>query len=107
MSLEHNTDIWLERYKRYLQSDEWKEKREKIMVFWDFKCALCFSPRGLQVHHRTYARVGNERLQDLILLCNRCHGKFHETLGHEAGPGQPLSISDAIDLWTNMNGFDR
>ena len=31
----------------------------------------------LVVHHVTYKRYGKEKLQDLRLLCYRCHNEFH------------------------------
>jgi replicative DNA helicase len=32
----------------------------------------------LEVHHRTYERIGQERSEDLTVLCDVCHGLFHE-----------------------------
>ncbi len=34
-------------------------------------------PTVLEVHHLTYQRVGHELLDDLILLCQVCHGKMN------------------------------
>ena len=39
---------------------------------------LCNGTEGLDVHHRTYDRVGAEELDDLTTLCDRCHTLFHE-----------------------------
>jgi len=33
--------------------------------------------KGFQVHHLTYARMGNEHPDDLIALCPGCHAKRH------------------------------
>lgn len=33
---------------------------------------------NLEVHHRTYERVGNERPADVIALCKACHEKHHD-----------------------------
>ena len=33
--------------------------------------------REQRANHRTYERKGRERLSDLILLCRKCHGRFH------------------------------
>jgi 5-methylcytosine-specific restriction endonuclease McrA len=99
------TNEWLRRYKAYLQSPEWQEKRERLLEFWDYQCATCSSPLDLQVHHRTYKRVGNERLNDLIVLCESCHEKFHETLGKQAGPDRPQTVQEIVKLWEGMN-FD-
>lgn len=37
--------------------------------------------KPLQVHHRTYERIGNEGLDDLIVVCPRCHMKIHGIQG--------------------------
>ena len=65
-------------YHDYLRSDEWKVKREEAIKRADRRCQICFSPNDLNVHHRTYDRVGNERNSDLIVLCKECHAKFHD-----------------------------
>lgn len=33
--------------------------------------------KGYQVHHLTYARMGNEHPEDLVALCPKCHTKRH------------------------------
>lgn len=48
-----------------------------------FKCQLCNSSDNLQTHHKTYARHGYEHMtkvikEDLIVLCEECHTKFHD-----------------------------
>lgn len=64
-------------YAAYLLSEIWKEKRERVLIFWDHKCALCYSGTKLQVHHRTYERLGREKITDLLPLCENCHQYFH------------------------------
>lgn len=65
-------------YSEYLRSPEWQEKRKKALRFAGFKCQLCNSAERLNVHHRTYERLGQELLGDLITLCNDCHSIFHQ-----------------------------
>ena len=60
-------------------SDHWKDVRQR---FWHSKlhkksCYVCGSTEYLQVHHKSYKRIGKEKLSDLILLCDGCHGKTH------------------------------
>lgn len=63
-------------YQDYLQSDSWKWKRQMILD--QFRtCQICNSAVNLEVHHRTYERLGNEQLEDLTLLCSKCHELFH------------------------------
>lgn len=72
---------WLPRsypdYKAYLASVEWAQRAEAAKDKADGLCVVCLSAEKLEVHHRTYERVGRERDEDLAVLCGRCHGKFH------------------------------
>lgn len=45
----------------------------------DRVCRACFEDREweLVIHHLTYARVGNEFLSDVVLLCTSCHNNLH------------------------------
>ncbi|MCE5329646.1 HNH endonuclease [bacterium] len=31
----------------------------------------------MQVHHLTYKSFGNEELEDLVTVCEKCHEKIH------------------------------
>jgi 5-methylcytosine-specific restriction endonuclease McrA len=64
-------------YRDYLQTEHWLNVRERVNEFWGRRCAVCNSPDNVQVHHRTYDHLGQERIQDVILLCDSCHTKFH------------------------------
>ena len=66
-------------YRDYLQTPEWKERRQKHLLSADYRCQICNSVKQpLNVHHRTYERRGNEYYTDLIVLCRDCHVTFHE-----------------------------
>jgi hypothetical protein len=43
---------------------------------------VCGTADHLQLHHRTYARLGRERLRDLILLCGDHHKFAHSCSWH-------------------------
>jgi hypothetical protein len=65
-------------YDKYLQSDSWYQRARSEKSI-NSRCSLCNrSSRPLNVHHRTYERVGNERPGDLTVLCDECHGLFHK-----------------------------
>lgn len=68
-------------YAMYLQSEEWQRKKRIVTEFWGGRCCLCNSTESLQVHHRTYQRLGQELMSDLILLCDRCHELHHISVG--------------------------
>jgi len=64
-------------YHEYIQCPEWKAKRADVLERDGFKCQQCSSTYMHNVHHKTYARLGNESLDDLITLCQVCHRKEH------------------------------
>jgi hypothetical protein len=64
-------------YQEYLQSPEWQEKRDEVLGQARHRCRVCNSRHQLEVHHRTYDRVGHERSDDLTVLCRPCHELFH------------------------------
>lgn len=65
-------------YREYLESPEWKRLRELAIERADGRCQLCnVTPPTFHVHHRTYERLGHERVEDLTALCPRCHRRYH------------------------------
>jgi 5-methylcytosine-specific restriction endonuclease McrA len=71
-------------YRAYIgppRSPAWEAKRRKKLEQQGYRCERCKRHktqlrRGLEwleVHHRTYVRLGRERLSDLQVLCNTCH----------------------------------
>lgn len=70
-------------YNRHLKSEQYRKLRGRVL-FRDFgMCQAivngkkCGSKIGVEVHHLTYARFGNEHINDLITLCERCHTAIH------------------------------
>lgn len=68
-------------YKEYLQSPEWKRKRDERVLI-DGKCAICGRPFDLNVHHLTYKNVPHEKIGDLVTLC-RTHHEEIEKMKHK------------------------
>jgi hypothetical protein len=66
-----------ELYYDYLQSPQWDSLRKAKLKEAGYRCQLCNANGKIAVHHRTYDRVFNELLSDLIALCDPCHEKFH------------------------------
>lgn len=66
-------------YALSLNSENWKQVRLKIIAR-DRCCVDCGSKLYLEVHHLTYIHKGNEleHLEDLVLLCAKCHEKRHK-----------------------------
>ena len=65
-------------YQEYLQTEHWRNKRYEALNRANHKCQLCGNKENLQVHHNTYDNRGNEKDEDLIVLCEICHAKFHD-----------------------------
>jgi hypothetical protein len=75
------TDMSHVAYQDYLASEAWRARR-RIMLKRSFhKCQVCGASDQLQIHHRTYDRLGNERPEDLTVLCGSCHTLFHQHRG--------------------------
>jgi hypothetical protein len=66
-------------YLEYLSSEHWKKLKDK---YWHSKlpksCYVCHTTENLNLHHKTYKRIGREWLADLILLCKKHHQETHE-----------------------------
>lgn len=63
-------------YKNYLKSKKWKVRRKQVLERDNYTCQECGN-KAWQVHHLTYKRIFNERLNDLISLCEDCHKEIH------------------------------
>lgn len=65
-------------YESYLRGAAWRRSPARLgeLRSAERRCRLC--DRGapetrVEVHHRTYARLGRERPADLCCLCRDCH----------------------------------
>ena len=71
-------------YRSYLLSDSWRATRERYRASkLPQGCWVCHVP-NVDLHHRTYARLGNEKVTDLVPLCREHHDLLHE---------------EGLDLW--------
>lgn len=64
-------------YEDYLRSAKWQRKRRAALARAEHRCQVCSGRDRLNVHHRTYERLGDERPADLTVLCETCHEIFH------------------------------
>lgn len=67
-------------YETYIASADWRVKANDAKQRAGWQCSLCDETKALEVHHRTYLRLGRERPSDLVVLCWRCHRRHHGTL---------------------------
>jgi 5-methylcytosine-specific restriction endonuclease McrA len=86
-------------YYNYIKSEDWQKMRKKyyasgmrnlFKLQGKWKCYCCLTDNvPLDLHHRTYKRLGEENLHDLVPVCRSCHDLIHE-----------LFDSNRISLWS-------
>jgi hypothetical protein len=65
---------WLDNvHTPYLNSNEWKEKRKKVLFRDKFTCQACLINEATEAHHLTYKHYKQEPLFELISMCSKCH----------------------------------
>lgn len=62
-----------ENYNAYMQSPDWKKRREQVLKRDHYTCQACLSATATDAHHKTYDHFGNEPLFDLVAVCRPCH----------------------------------
>ena len=74
-------------YRKYIVSAAWKRRAREAKERAGWRCQTCpdegTPDAPLGVHHLTYAHLGNEPPEDLLVQCEQCHA-----LGHEGEDGE-------------------
>jgi 5-methylcytosine-specific restriction endonuclease McrA len=60
-------------YLGYIRSAAWRGRRTAALIRAGHRCQVCGAKKRLEVHHVTYQNLGNERDEDLTVLCWQCH----------------------------------
>jgi hypothetical protein len=66
-------------YFDYIRSSKWRQSAARLgeLAASGYRCRMCFAADAeeapLEVHHRTYQRLGHELVGDLTALCRYCH----------------------------------
>ncbi len=82
-------------YRVYLASPHWAELRARYRRSGRPQvCVVCGCP-WVQLHHGSYARVGRERLRDLVPLCDEHHEEAHRI---RAARRKPKATASAKQL---------
>lgn len=101
-----------ERYMAYIHSDDWLAKKAEYWASGRY-CRGCGATENLEVDHLDYARLGDERMTDLLGLCDVCHDvvtRARKAAGATSGSGyrrvteQVLGVT--LPRW-RMNNRDR
>ncbi len=67
-------------YTDYLQSEKWAKIRRKVFRHYggEHRCCCCGIKQPIiDIHHMTYDRIFDEKLEDLRPLCRVCHSNYH------------------------------
>jgi hypothetical protein len=102
-----------EEYRQYIASADWQQRRKQFLRPWTF-CWGCMMPRWLakiaygqdiNVHHKSYANLGNERPTDVTTLCRRCHEI--ETFGRSELTAPPSAKCEVcrMDHWNPYSDY--
>ena len=65
-------------YKQYISSKKWKEKKEEVFKLRGKECEQFGYKHRIHVHHLSYENLGDEKMEDLQILCYQCHMSKHE-----------------------------
>jgi len=75
---EHNRIKWFQEHNEYLQTDQWKAIRLKVLKRDNNLCQGCLEATATEVHHLSYAHWKNELMFELLSVCYDCHhNKIH------------------------------
>ena len=70
------------KYRDYIRSKEWQQVKKRYRASnLPQDCHVC-GTRPVEMHHKTYKRLGSERLTDLLPLCRTCHQLVHDFCNH-------------------------
>jgi 5-methylcytosine-specific restriction endonuclease McrA len=64
---------WFKEHNEYLQTDQWKAIRLKVLKRDNFLCQGCLEAPATEVHHLSYAHWKNELMFELLSVCSNCH----------------------------------
>lgn len=74
-------EAWFQQYNKYLDSPEWRRKRELVLKRDNYLCQCCLKNTATQVHHKSYEFVdmeGGEPAFDLVSICPPCHERIEK-----------------------------
>ena len=94
----------------YLASSAWgakkQEKRERTRKKDLNRCQLCGESNILlDLHHRTYQRLGEERLEDLVWCCRSCHNVIHDPRNFHCSDRKLNRVTSSIARRFKRNGL--
>lgn len=80
----------------YLHSEHWKNLRIQAFKEWGRHCHRCPATSRLDVHHLRYRNLYDVTVQDLQILCRKCHEREHAQPTAIVFHGLPSEICQQI-----------
>lgn len=87
---------WSERYRAYLRSAQWREKRAAVLERAGGMCEACRVVPAEEVHHTTYDHIFDEPLWELRAVCSACHRAISEADGVDIDSSKPKIRSETV-----------
>jgi len=66
----------------HLQSDYWHNLKQTRLAMANQACEHCGIMGNLHLHHISYANLGIEDIEDVVILCATCHQAVHDAAEH-------------------------
>lgn len=80
---EHDKNPYsLTEYKKYLDSDHWQNFAKNVLKE-SPHCQVC-NAKAEHIHHLHYRNIRNEKAEDVVALCQKCHAYIH--------PDNPMTV---------------
>lgn len=105
---------------RYLKSEHWSNLRIAKLAAEDAKCRKCgYRDLSNDIHHLLYRRLYDVTLDDLVVLCRKCHERVHEALEigrtfvkrwEDRGPEYVWKATNRVFRWLRLienKGLDK
>ncbi len=65
---------------KYLKGDHWNLVKKFRLEIDKYRCALCGGTKNIDVYHTNDKRLGNEKLTDVVTICEECYSELCEFL---------------------------
>jgi predicted HNH restriction endonuclease len=95
-------------YQSYINGSRWRNNPARLaeLEASGFRCRTCNASgpgERLEVHHRTYERLGQEQVGDLTALCANCHSTVTDMLRRRRYARRRPRFADVVPAIENAS----
>lgn len=98
------------KFRRVTKQGRWRNIRDLMIKLSKNRCQHCgcdgYATQPLEVHHKTYERLGRELIEGLQVLCKQCHKVADEKRAEEGRIKSINARANAIEEACYYNGLD-